>query len=245
MQRMREIALATGVVALAGVATAWGDIGDPVLTFEASNAMGNGSVVINQDDGAWDGDSWFWMAFEPIKIYTDGGDLIVTLDQGSAFFQQAHPVIGLGFAVLAEDFDTTFTITSTTLTFDTIFDAEGRTSGGMTLTESNGDTALLTGLQAGGTLFHADYNSGSTFANLLTGPFSEGDAFGTTSATDEFPAGGAFAPMGDVSDISVEWSFELSANDQASGTSVFVVIPTPASFALIAIGGLVAGRRRR
>ena len=244
MQRMREIALAAGVVALAGSATAWGDIGDPVLIYEATNAMGSGSFTVSEDDGAWDGDTWFWMAFEPIQIFTDSGDLIVTLTQGSALFQE-DPVIGLGFAVLAEDFDTTFTITSATLTFDTITDAEGRTSGGITLTESNGDTALLTGLQAGGTLFHADYNSGSTFANLLTGPFSEGDAFGTTSATDEFPAGGAFAPMGDVSDISVEWSFELSANDQASGTSVFVVIPTPASFALIAIGGLVAGRRRR
>ncbi len=244
MQRTREIALTVGAIALAGASSAWGDIGDPVLVYEASNAMGSGSFIVNQADGAWDGDRWFWMAFEPIEIYTDSGDLIVTMTQGSAFFEMA-PVIGLGFAVFAEDFDTTFTITSTTLTFDTIFNAQGRTSGGMTLTESNGDTASITGLQAGGTMFRADFNSGSTFANLLTGPFTTGDAFGTISTTDEYPDGGAFAAMGDVSDMSVEWSFELSANDQASGTSVFVVIPAPSSLALISLGGLLMVRRRR
>ncbi|VAX42015.1 hypothetical protein MNBD_PLANCTO03-2387, partial [hydrothermal vent metagenome] len=223
--------------------TAWGDIGDPVLTFEASNALGSGTFTVSPDDGAWDGNSWFWMALGPIEIYTDTGDLIATFTQGSAFIDE-DPLIGMGFAVLNGDLDATISISSSNITFDTIFGAQGRASAGMTMTESNGDTATLIGLEAGGTMFSADYNGTTPFADLLAGPFSAG-AFSTTDATDEYPDGGAFAAMGDVSDISVDWSFELSANDQASGTSVFVVIPTPASLALIAVGGLFIGRRRR
>ena len=51
---------------------------------------------------------------------------------------------------------------------------------------------------------------------------------------------------GAVSDISSRFSFTLSANDIASGTSIFtVVIPSPGSAALLGLGGLVAIRRRR
>jgi len=243
MQRMREIAWTAGVAVLAGTAAAWADIGDPAIVFEATSSAGTGSYTVALEDGAWDGSSWFWMAPEPIEILSASGELILTLTQGSAFFD-GDPVIGLGFAVLAGGSDTVFSVSSATVSFPTIFGAQGRASGGLTVTESNGDTATLTGLLAAGGAFQADTDLG-LFASLLAGPFSPGGAFGTIDAIDEFPGGGAFVAIGDVSEISTDWSFELSANDQASGTSVFVVVPTPASLAMLAVGGLVVGRRRR
>jgi MYXO-CTERM domain-containing protein len=244
MQRIKCTAMTAGVVVLAGAAAAWADIGDPVVVFEASGSMGSGSFSVSLDDGAWNGDSWSWMATDPIEIRTDSGDLIVTVTEGSAYIEE-DPVVALGFAVIAGDFDTLFTISSSTVSFPTIFGATGRATAGVTLTESNGDSATLTGMQPGGTLFSANYNGANNFASLLSGPFVEGDAFGSESATDEFPNGGAFALVGDVSDISVQWSFELTAGDQASGTSAFVVVPSPAGLSLLTLGALGVARRRR
>jgi hypothetical protein len=244
MQRMTHTAVTAGVAVLAGAATAWADIGDPVITFEATGSMGSGSYQVTLDDGAWSDDSWFWMLGGPVEIRSDSGALLVTLNEGSAFIQE-DPTVALGFAVMAGSSDIVFSVSSSTVSFPTIFGATGRASAGVTLTESDGNTAGLTGLEAGGTLFAAEYNGGTgTFANLLEGPYTESDAFGTITDTDEFPDGGAFGLVGDVSDISVRWSFELTANDQASGTSVFVVVPTPAGLTLLALGGLVSRRRR-
>ncbi|MCC7390132.1 MAG: hypothetical protein IT431_15335 [Phycisphaerales bacterium] len=243
MQRMREIALAAGAVVIVGAAASYADIGDPVVVFHATTGSGSGSFMVNLEDGDWDGTSWFWMAMEPIEIRSDTGDLLVTLNEGSVFIDE-DPVVGIGFAVAAGNSDTLFTIQSSTVSFPTIFGAQGRASAGYTLTESNGDTASLTGQLGGGTLFQADTDLG-TFTNLLTGPFSENSAFGTETGTDEYPGGGAFTLVGDVSEISVQWGFELSARDQASGTSVFVVVPAPASVGVLALGGLAFRRRRR
>lgn len=245
MLRMKISTLTTSAAILATAATAWADITDPALVFEASTDAGSGSFTVMLDDGAFDGNGgWFWQNSGDIQIMDDNGDLLVTLTQGSAFFQ-GDPVISLGFAVVAGNANTEFSISTGTLSFDTIQNAEGRTSAGMTLTESNGNTASITGLNTGGTMFGADFNGSTTFADLLEGPFNENDAFGTETETDEFPDGGAFAEMGDVSDISTEWNFELSANDQASGTSVFVVVPTPAGISIIGIAGIGLLRRRR
>ena len=242
---MKISTLTTSAAIFATAATAWGDITDPALIFEASTDTGSGSFVVTLDDGAYDGSGgWFWQALGDIQIMDGNGNLLVTLTQGSAFFQD-DPVISLGFAVVAGNTDTQFSITSGTLSFDTIQNAEGRASAGMTLTESNGDTASITGLDTGGTMFGADYNGTTTFADLLEGPFNENNAFGTTTATDEFPNGGTFAAIGAVSDISSQWNFQLSANDQASGTSVFVVIPSPGALTLLGLAGFGAFRRHR
>lgn len=244
MQRMRNSAMAAGVVVLVGAGAASADIGDPVVVFEASSDLGSGSYTVNLDDGNWMGDSWHWSSNDPIQILSDGGEVILTLDMGTLFIHQ-DPLVGLGFAVTAGASDTSLTITSSTVSFPTIFGAEGRASAGITLTESDGNTATLTGNEPGGTLFTAQYNGFNVFDHLLVGPFNENDAWGTTSATDESPNGGGFSAIGDVSDISSRWSFTLSANDQASGTSVFVVVPAPASLAVVIVGAMTGFRRRR
>jgi hypothetical protein len=244
MQRIRNSAMAAGAVVFLGAASAYADIGDPVIIFEASGSMGSGSYTVTLDDGTWAGDSWFWSLSQPLEIFSDSGELIVTLNEGACFIQE-DPIVALGFAVTAGSSDTTFTITSSTVSFPTIEDAIGRASAGITLTESDGDTATLTGLQPGGAAYTANYNGSNAFTHLLAGPFTESDAFGSTSATDEFPGGGSFTLVGDVSDISSQWNFELSANDQASGTSVFVVVPTTGTLALAALGSIGMLRRRR
>lgn len=244
MQRIRNTAMAAGAVVFVGAASAWADIGDPVIVFEATSDLGSGSYTVNLDEGNWMGDSWHWASDGPIQILSDGGEVILTLDMGAAFIHQ-DPLVGLGFAVTAGASDTMVTITSSTVSFPTIFDAIGRASAGITLTESDGDTATLTGNQPGGALYTAQYNGSNVFDHLLVGPFTENDAWGTTSATDESPNGGGFSLIGDVSDISSRWSFTLSGNDQASGTSVFVVVPAPASVAVVMVGALGAIRRRR
>ncbi|MBK7404986.1 MAG: hypothetical protein IPJ41_10215 [Phycisphaerales bacterium] len=243
MPRISQFVITTGVVVLAGAAAAWADIGDPAIVFEASNSMGSGSYTVSLDDGAWDGDSWFWMLVRPIEIRNDAGDILLTLNEGSAYFQN-DPVVSMGFSAAAGGVDTHFTITSSTVSFPTINNAQARASAAVTLTESNGDTATLSGLYAGGNLFEAHYNGLNVFTDLLTGPYTKG-AFGSTSDSDEYPGGGAFAPIGAVSDISAQWDFQLSAHDQASGTSVFVVVPVPGTICLISVGGLAGLRRRR
>jgi hypothetical protein len=45
--------------------------------------------------------------------------------------------------------------------------------------------------------------------------------------------------------METEYKFRLSAGDQASGTSIFVITPEPTSLALLGLGVLFGIRRRR
>jgi MYXO-CTERM domain-containing protein len=45
--------------------------------------------------------------------------------------------------------------------------------------------------------------------------------------------------------MSARYRFSLTANDEASGTSSFEIVPAPGAIALLGMGGLLAARRRR
>jgi hypothetical protein len=65
-----------------------------------------------------------------------------------------------------------------------------------------------------------------------------GDAFASYPAT-------GYAPIADpVADMSAMISFELSADDLASGTTNFVIVPEPTSLGLLALGVIGLLRRR-
>ena len=67
-------------------------------------------------------------------------------------------------------------------------------------------------------------------------------AWGSNSISESL----GFATIGNVYDMSAQYAFGLTANDQASGTSVWVTqeIPAPGALALLGVAGLVARRRR-
>ena len=162
-------------------------------------------------------------------------------------FLDGDPVVDLAFAVSAGNFPTTFTITSAMVGFPGITNPIAFASAGVTLTDGDplpGDGASM-GLVAPRTgLYKAEYNGGTTFAELI-GAQSLLSA-GTTSASAD---SGVQTISDTVSSIQASFSFQLSADDMASGTSHFeVVIPEPASVSIIVIAGAVAAmstRRRR
>jgi uncharacterized protein (TIGR03382 family) len=150
---------------------------------------------------------------------------------------------------MAGAMDTEFTITSALLSFGTPIDpASGRATAAVTVTDLLGNGAQLTGLGPGGGAYVAGYNGlvpgGSTFAELI--PSLAAPAFSSNAVDSDFPGGGAFAAIaGGVNDMSAQFNFTLSANDLASGTSNFEIIPAPATMALLGVGALLGRRRRR
>lgn len=215
-----------------------GQIGD-AFTAQVTGEWVNGHLIWN-----WSGEASFGSDSNPnnnAKLTEIGLDLF------------ADPIVNSNFNVSAGAFNTTFVIDSVILAFPTIGAAEayGRASAQIGVTASVGLGApgvTLTGLQSGGTAYAAYFNappsptgpSGSLFSNLITGGFSAGSTSYTAST------GLGYLPLGvDANDISSQFRFSLSAFDRAAGSSTFEVIPAPGTLALLGLGGLVAGRRRR
>jgi len=245
------VACGTLLAGMPGIALA--GFSDPALVFTATNLTGTGSINITLAQGsALPGGGWQWaLAGPPVAITTGGGALIATITAGSITMQDTGGLVATSFAVTAGNSATNIQILSGEVFFPNQFNPQGRASSALTVTDNNGNGASVSGNRPGGTAFSAHYNGaaplGTPFSNLISGPLTEPNAFGSESTSQAFPiAPGVFAPIaGNVSSISSVWDFTVTANDQASGTSVFVLVPAPASLALLGMGGLLAGRRRR
>lgn len=245
-------ALLTGAAA---TAPALADItpSDPIIEVIATSGALSGSISVNLAQAAptTDPNGWIYMSFTTMPIMdAGGGGQIAELNQVSLFMFDEHRV-ALGFAVTAGANDTEFDIRSTLLSFSDRDQAEGAASSGLTLTDSSGtpDGADLTALFPSGAVWEAHYNGteagvdGDVFAALL------GDLTTTTTTTEfeNVPAtAGDYLPIpGSVFNMSTRYWFNLTAGDQASGTSTFVVIPTPAATVVLSLAGLSMIRRRR
>ncbi|KAA0213210.1 MAG: hypothetical protein DYG94_14340 [Leptolyngbya sp. PLA3] len=238
---MTKTILQTAVALVAGAGTlAQADLTE-AFRITASSANGNSEFIVNFEDGSWDGTTWTYELNQSMDL--DGVGLIESMSAviGSGS-RSAGQTVTLNFNVAAGAANTVFQVTSAQFAaaYPT---AVGRASAGISVTDTLGNGATLSA--DGAAAYTAYYNAfGSTFASLLPGSVVAG-AFSTATASAEFPGGGAFGPVaGAVADIGAEWTFSVSAFDIASGTSVFTVVPTPASLALLGLGGLVMRRRR-
>ncbi len=257
MNRIAQLRRRSGAIALVAtlagaVSVAQADFGDPILTFNASNAQGSGSFSVSLADAQFNnGEIVVWNLAGGIDIM-DGATSIatvaaaqLTLQTFTAASQQA--LVALSFDVTAGAVDTEFTITSSLVDAFLINNASARATGTYSLSDGNLNGSTLTGLHAGGGLYNAVYNGGTSFTELFdTGPYVTGVS-GSTGGAQDVPLGaGNFSPTGDdISAIQAQWHFMLSARDLAGGTSNFIVIPAPSGIALLAVGGLAAVRRRR
>jgi hypothetical protein len=155
----------------------------------------------------------------------------------------ADPEVGIEFGVRANK-KQIFTILSDVVLFDPLVNPTAYASAAITLTD-RGPTAgaTITGFFDGGKTYQARYNGSTVFANLV-------DSFGIpNSSGDKNEARGNESSMITINDtltsIESEFHFTLSVNDSASGTSTFVVVPEPATIALLGLGALSLIRRKK
>ncbi len=240
-----------GTILVAGVllaVSAWlpqvnAEISDVVLTIQASNGRSDGIVEITADQGSWDGSTFTWESTDPIEIVSDG--VLLGTFSGELGINEGFQV-SIGFAVQAADTDTQFVITSA-LVPAPLDDASGRADAAFTVLDFFGTGATLTGMGGAGGAYLAQYNgivpTGSTFVEeidqIVVNP-GESLAVGAF----EYPGGGAYTPIGDISDISAQIAFSLTAFGFASGSSNFQVVPEPAGLGLLVLAGLLVTRRR-
>lgn len=235
---------AGALAAMAGVANA--GLSQVILEVQAEVNGQIGTFSVPQSAGTWTGTNFNWTLTQPVSIMSALGVELGVVESASVVVF-ADPVVAVNFNIASTSQNTNFTISSPLLSFPTLTNAEGSASAAVSVTDLLGNGATLTPMGAGA--YAANYNGlipgGSPFATLLGSPVVAAP-FSTANASQDFPGGGLFVPIaGSINDISARWQFTMSPDDLASGTGVFTVIPAPASIGLIALGGLVGGRRRR
>jgi hypothetical protein len=156
----------------------------------------------------------------------------------------ADPEVGVEFGVRAGGSTTTFNILSDVVSFDQLVNPKAYASAGVTLTDRPAVSgATITGLFPDGKTHQARYNGSSVFANLVNGfAIPSGTVTNSEENGNEF---GMITINNTLTSIESEFYFNLSARDSASGTSTFVVVPEPATIALLGLGALSLIRRKR
>ncbi len=244
------LAIALGCVFVLPVQAS--DLSDLVLTIQADNGrQGSGEILIFQEDGWWEGDTFNWQADTDMDITDDEGVVIGTFLQAS-FAQyvvpssgaRSDPQVNLGFAMQAGEDLTTFTVKSALLTVDPAYvNPDARASVGITVSDSYIDGAELAGVGPTGGSYLAQYNGfvpdGTTFDESISGIVVT-EPFGTEDASSDT----LWQPVADtINDMSAQIAFTLTAGDFASGTSTYQITPEPASLLLL-VAALALVRRR-
>lgn len=239
--RLRGLLGVATVVGLAG--TAFGQVSSTFLTVTATNSEGSASFDVPTVDADFTAGVYSWTGSGALM---DGATQVANLNNTSVTVNTNFNAIFVNFNVNAGLSDTTFTITSATLTAPLVL-PEGTASGGINVTDQNsafGGGVLATGNNLNNEIYLAQYNGSTEF---FSGISSVANDPGALTGSDSVATSG-FIPIGSpISDISVEYAFVLSAEDNATGNGVFAVqgIPEPGTLALLALGGLAAFRRRR
>lgn len=172
-------------------------------------------------------------------------DLSVTMD--------ADPQVDLSFAVTNGSLTDPilFNISTATISFGGIPNAQAAATASLTLTQGAGSPAgaSLTGLFPNGKAYQARYSTNSVIdTNTVFASLDPSMSFLAglgMSETEALPALGMSNLDTTVYMMETEYKFVLSAGDQASGTSAFLIIPEPATLSVFALGALLLGLRRR
>ena len=183
-------------------------------------------VLANPDE------EYTWWMQNPLTIRAknDSSQILAVLDGVSVVFK-ADPVIELGFAVTAGDYDTAFSFSSPVLTFDPITNPDARALASVTV----GTDDTLTGAYSY-EAYRSLYNDTVVFADLVDTPVGWP---GGSEATEWQQI------LGTVSSMQAKWRFTVTAEGIASGTSYYEIIPEPTTIALLGLGSLVLLRKRK
>ena len=228
------------------------DVPDVVFEITAQSGPLGVTIPILSEWGEYNSqtNSWSWTMPEEMQFIQD--DVLLGTLTGFEATVVGDPEVNLNFSVQAGGADTTFHIASALLdNFEPIIDAVGYAHASYSLTDFDGGSAALSGIGDTGGAYLAQYNGwagnpmgpqGTTFAE---GIFSMNAGMLETFTEDfSYPSVG-YVPVGEtVESMSSLVSFELSAQDLASGTSTFVIIPEPGALALLALGVVMVLRRR-
>lgn len=234
-------------LAMASVAAA-NTLSPDYFKITATNDEGSASAVIATGDVTYDpvNDQYQWST--PGFTLWDGPTPVAELGPTTLNVLSTPSVIFLNFDVDAGLSDTVFTIQTATVNFPAIANPEASVSGAINVADTDefGGSVLLTGLNPDGPnpakAFLAQYNgtvpTGTTF-------FAGVESLQSDTTATSGPFGLPLSPIGEpLTDFSMQFSFTLSATDNATGNAVYRVIPEPATAGLMLLAGGLLGRRR-
>ena len=180
-----------------------------------------------------------WSLPGPLVLMGSTG-VIGTVDAMTVGFD-ADPGVSLSFALTAGASDTTFTSSSSIVSFSPIAGPTAYASAGTTVTDTNSNGASLTGLYAGGKAYKFMYNSPSVdWAYLVNSSAAGADM--TSVTNDRMPATGRVVIPASIFQIQSQYHFTVSAFDQVSGTSYFYIgepVPEPGTMMLMGTAALM------
>jgi hypothetical protein len=238
----RQLVMLGGVVLLGLTISpaARADLSGFVLQVTASSSAGTGSFVVSREPGEIGNNGVYsWALPAAIQIHDPRtGALLATL-RSARITYVGDPQINLDFSMQAGPNPTDFTVRSQLLSFPDMHNAEGRASAGINLTDFDGNGASLSAISPLTGAYLAQYNgfvpNGTTFAEGISS-IVVNEPFGSNGDSLNVPPAGYQAIPGTINSMSSQIAFTVSANDFASGTSNYEVIPEPASLVLVALG---------
>ena len=214
-------------------------------------------VVVGAQSGHWElplGDAgitynasleqWYWEG-DGVEVLDGGQNVIATIDDLNLRITGDiawAPQYILNFTMYGASEDTQVMISAATLDLaHTLTGAGGILSAGATVTNVGDDPASMTTLGSYADKFAvAYYNGSAVFKRALDDAEMTGIMGSHSDSENAF--GGIAAP---VTDMQLQYAFEITAGDQASGSATYGLTPEPAGLAVLAIGALVGLRRRR